>query len=89
MPALGNGDKLTPCRFTSKRFANLERRKNLRMGTYLMRYMTLTAQATRIIGKLVTVFAAWIHSARGIGAGLLIVIAAWSYALLLRARNEN
>jgi len=54
-----------------------------------MRYMTLTAQATRIIGKLVTVFAAWIHSARGIGAGLLIVIAAWSYALLLRARNEN
>jgi len=66
-------------------FANLEPYKNSRLGTHLARYMTGTAQALRVVGDLITVFAAWYHSLLGIAAGLVLIFAAWSYGLLLRA----
>jgi hypothetical protein len=44
--------------------------------------MTPVAQATRLIGDLITIIAAWFHSPIGIAAGLILVLAAWSYGLL-------
>jgi hypothetical protein len=61
--------------FAVIRFANLEHYKNSRLGAYLLRYMTPTAQATRLIGDIITVFAAWFHSHIGIAAGLVIILA--------------
>jgi hypothetical protein len=60
-------------------FANLEGYKNSRLGAYLLRYMTPTAQATRLLGEIIMVFAAWFHSPIGIAAGLVIILAAWTY----------
>jgi len=65
-------------------FANLESYKNSRLGAYLVRYMTPTAQILRLAGDLITVFAAWYHSPLGIAAGLVFILAAWTYGLLLR-----
>jgi hypothetical protein len=65
-------------------FANLEPYKNARLGAYLVCYMTPTAQAVRLAGDLITVFAAWYHSNLGIAGGLVLILAAWSYGLLLR-----
>jgi len=65
-------------------FANLEPYKNSRLGSYLARYMTPTAQATRLAGDLITVFAAWYHSPLAIAAGLVLILAAWLYGLVLR-----
>ena len=64
------------------RFADLEPYKSSRLGAYLTRYMTPIAQATRLIGDLITIIAAWFHSPIGIAAGLILVLAAWSYGLL-------
>jgi hypothetical protein len=63
------------------RFANLEGIKISRLGAYLVRYMTLLAQATRLTGDLVMVVAAWFHSPIGIGVGLIMILAAWSYGV--------
>ena len=41
-------------------FANLESYKNSHLGAYLVRYMTSTAQATRLVGDVIMVFAAWL-----------------------------
>jgi hypothetical protein len=57
-------------------FTDLERHKNSRMGTYLAWYMTPAAQASRLIGDLVMVFAAWFHSVIGIATGLFIIVVA-------------
>jgi len=48
--------------------------------------MTPTAQATRFVGDIIMVVAAWYHSPAGIVAGLAIVPAGWSYGLLFRRR---
>ncbi len=61
------------------RFADFQRYKSSRIGAYLNRYMTPVAQAARLAGDLVTVFAAWFHSLLGIAAGIVIVIAAWTH----------
>jgi hypothetical protein len=53
-----------------------------RLVAYLIRYMTPIAQATRPIGDLITISAAWFHSLIGIAADLILVLAAWSYGLL-------
>jgi hypothetical protein len=66
------------------RFANLESYKNSRLGAYLVRYMTPTAQLTRLAGDLVMVAAAWYQSLDGIVFGLAMIAAAWSYGLVLR-----
>lgn len=63
--------------------ANLEPYRNSRVGAYLTRYMTPTVQGVRLAGDLVTVFAAWYQSALGIAVGLVLILAAWSYGLLL------
>lgn len=69
------------------RFAQLESYKNSRLGAYIARYMTPTAQATRLAGDLITVVAAWHQSAAGVVFGLAIIITAWTYGLLpLRPR---
>jgi hypothetical protein len=46
--------------------------------------MTATAQATRLLGNIVIVIAAWFQSPIGIAAGLAIVLAAWTYGLVWR-----
>jgi hypothetical protein len=69
------------------RFADLKPYKSSRLGAYLIRYMTPVAQATRLIGDLITIIAAWFHSPIGIAAGLILVLAAWSYGLLPLRRS--
>jgi hypothetical protein len=69
------------------RFADLEPYKSSRLGAYLIRYMTPVAQAARLIGDLITIIAAWFHSPIGIAAGLILVLAAWSYGLLPLRRS--
>jgi len=68
------------------RLADLGRYRRSRLGAYLIRYMTWRAQAARLFGDLVTVFAASFHSPAGIAAGLAIIIAAWSHGLWPRRR---
>ena len=65
-------------------FANLQRYERSRLGSYLRRYMTPGAQILRLVGDTITVFAAWLHSPAAIGAGVMLVVAAWTYGLLLR-----
>jgi hypothetical protein len=74
--------------FAVIRFANLEGYKNSQLGAYLLRYMTPTAQATRLIGNIIMVFAAWFHSPTGIATGIAIVLAAWTYGLVLSSRRS-
>jgi hypothetical protein len=64
-------------------FADLERYKASRIGADLAQYMTPTAQATRLAGDLITVVAAWYQSPAAIASGLAIIVAAWTYGLLL------
>jgi hypothetical protein len=70
--------------FAVVRFANLEGYKNSQLGAYLLRYMTPTAQATRLLGNIVIVVGAWYHLPIGIATGIAIVVAAWTYGLLLQ-----
>jgi C4-dicarboxylate transporter len=68
-------------------FAKLEPYKHSSLGSYLVRYMTPAAQATRLAGDLITVVAAWYQSLGGLIFGLAIIIVAWTYGLLpLRPR---
>ena len=69
------------------RFADLDSYKASRLGAYLARYMTPTAQGTRLAGDLITVVAAWYQSPVGILTGLGIVFAAWTYGLLSFSQN--
>jgi hypothetical protein len=69
-------------------FANLEGYKNSHLGGYLLRYMTPVAQATRLLGNIIMVFAAWFHSPIGIAAGLVVVLAAWTHGLLLSSKRS-
>jgi hypothetical protein len=64
------------------RLADLEPYRRSPLGAYLVRCMTPLAQAARLAGDLVTVFAAWFHSPFAIAAGLIVVLAAWTYGLL-------
>lgn len=66
------------------RFADLEPYRASAIGAYLARYMTPTAQATRLAGDLITVVAAWYQSPAGIAFGLTIILAAWAYGLIAR-----
>jgi hypothetical protein len=74
--------------FAVIRFANLEHYKNSQLGAYLLRYMTPTAQATRFLGNIIMIFAAWFHSPIGIGFGVVIVLAAWTYGLVLSSKRS-
>jgi hypothetical protein len=74
--------------FAVIRFANLEGYKNSQLGAYLLRYMTPTAQATRLLGIIVIVIGAWYHSPASIVIGIAIVLAAWSYGLVLSSRRS-
>jgi hypothetical protein len=42
----------------------------------------LVIRLARLIGDVITIIAAWFHSPIGIAAGLMVVLAAWSYGLL-------
>jgi Putative peptidoglycan binding domain len=64
---------------SGKDFGNIQRS---RLGHYLRRYMTPAAQLTRLLGDVVTVFAAWWHSLLGIAVGLLVVVGAWGFGLV-------
>jgi hypothetical protein len=70
-------------------FADLEPYKASGIGAYLARYMTLTAQATRLAGDLITVVAAWYQSRAGIVFGLAIILAAWAYGLIERLTPQR
>jgi hypothetical protein len=50
------------------------------------RISTPTAQATRLLGNILIVIAAWFHSPVGIALGIAIVLAAWTYGLVLSRR---
>jgi hypothetical protein len=69
------------------RFGELDSYKTSRFGAYLVRYMTPTAQMTRLAGDLFTVFAAWNQSLIGIVIGLTIILLAWTYGLLSARLN--
>jgi len=73
--------------FAVIRYTNLESYKNARLGAYLLRYMTPAAQVARLAGDLFIIFAAWYHSPTGIGGGLALILAAWTYGLLLPSRR--
>jgi hypothetical protein len=45
--------------------------------------MTLTAQSIRLTADLITVVAAWYQSPAAIVLGVAIIVAAWTYGLLL------
>jgi hypothetical protein len=49
----------------------------------------VVAQTTRLVGDIIMVFAAWFHSPVGIAAGLIVVLAAWSYCLLLSSKRPR
>jgi hypothetical protein len=50
--------------------------------------MMPTAQATRLLGDIIMVFAAWFHSPiTHRPAGLIVVLAAWTYGLLLSSKR--
>jgi hypothetical protein len=51
--------------------------------------MTRTAEGVRLAGDLISVFAAWYRSPVGIAAGLLLVLAAWSYGLLPVSKHKS
>jgi hypothetical protein len=70
------------------RFEDIEPYKKSRVGVYLSRYMTRTAEGVRLAGDLISVFAAWYLSPLGIAAGLLLVLAAWSYGLLPLSKHK-
>jgi hypothetical protein len=65
------------------RFADLEACKTSHIGAYLTRYMTPTAPAIRLAADLITVMAAWYRSPAAIVLGVAIIVAAWTYGLLL------
>jgi hypothetical protein len=70
-------------------FASLDRYRNSSVGGYLRRYMMPGAQAARLIGNLITVPGAWFRSPLTVAAGLLVVAVAWSYGLVLDARQAR
>jgi hypothetical protein len=49
--------------------------------------MTPTAQATRLLGNIHIVIAAWYHSPIGIVFVIAIVFAAWTYGLVLSSNR--
>jgi hypothetical protein len=69
------------------RFADLDSYKISGLGAYLVRYMTPTAQTSRLAGDLLTVVAAWYQSPAGIVFGFAIIFAAWTYGLLSFRRS--
>jgi hypothetical protein len=66
---------------------HLDSYKTSRLGAYLARYMTATAQGARLAGDLITVVAAWYQSPVGILIGLGFILAAWTYGLLSFSQN--
>jgi hypothetical protein len=71
------------------RYASLERIQDSRTGAYLVRFMTPAAQGARLVGDLITIFAAWLHAWIAIAVGFLLIIGAWSYGALLGSRPED
>jgi hypothetical protein len=74
--------------FAVMRFVDLAPYKNSRLGAYLSRYMTRTAEGVRFAGDLITVFAAWYRSLLGIAAGLALILGAWTYGLMPRWKRR-
>jgi hypothetical protein len=73
--------------FVVMRFADLVPYKNSRLGAYLSRHMTRTAEGVRLAGDLITVFGAWYHSPLGIAIGLALILTAWMYGLVLPSQR--
>ena len=68
------------------RFADLEKCRQSPFGRYIGRYMTRTAEATRLAGYGVMAVGAWYHVAWLIPIGLAVILAAWLHGLVLPAR---
>jgi hypothetical protein len=64
------------------RFANLERLKNSKVGTYLLHNMTRPIEALRLAADIAMVFAAWFHSPLFIALPAVVILLAWSFVLL-------
>ena len=67
------------------RFADLEKYRQSSFGRYVGRYMTRTAEATRLVGYGVMAAGAWYHVAWLIPIGLTVILVAWLHGLVLPA----
>jgi hypothetical protein len=63
---------------------HLEPYRQSRLGAYLRRYMTATAQTLRLFGALLAFYAAWHRVLAGIVAAFVLVAACWAYGIVLR-----
>jgi hypothetical protein len=63
---------------------DLEPYRRSRMGAYLRRYMTPTAQALRLFGALFAFYASWQHVPAGILAAFALVAACWLNGIVPR-----
>jgi hypothetical protein len=64
------------------RFGDFERIKHSPRGHYLKRYMTLPVEAIRFAADFAMMVAAWFHLPLIIAAGIVVVIAAWTYGMV-------
>ena len=71
------------------RYADLERLKASRAGGYLARHMSPAIQAARGLGFILMAVGAWFHTLGLIPVGLVIVLIAWFYGLVLRGATPD
>jgi len=64
------------------RFADLEKLKNSKVGTYLLHNMTRPVEALRLAADIAMIFAAWFHSPLFIALPALVILAAWSFVFV-------
>jgi hypothetical protein len=69
------------------RWMSLEAQRDSALGRYVARWMTPAAQAARLSGQLLMWAAAWARAPIGIACGLLVIVGAWTYGLLLSHRT--
>ncbi len=70
------------------RFGDFAYIKNAPRGRYLKRYMTRPAEFARFAADVAMMVAAWYHQPWIIAAGLVVVVAAWTYGLVWRRRSR-
>ena len=62
---------------------DLERLKKSALGKYASKYMTPAAEVVRFLTLVPMAWGAWIHNSWFIALGLLVLLMAWCYGLVL------
>jgi len=62
---------------------DLQSLKNSSLGKYVSKYMSPAIEVVRLLGLIPMVVGTWIHEPWFIALGLLVVLFAWGYGLLL------